>query len=84
MNTRRRSIASAASVVKNRRPSLDVVLDQFGQARFEDRHHARPCSRSILPGSLSTQVHVVAEIGETGARHQADIAGTDHRDAHGG
>src|SRR5690606_1277101 len=36
-----------------------------------------------LGGVLVDASHRVAEVGETGARNQADIAGSDHGDTHG-
>ena len=61
---------------------VDVVLDEFGQARFEDGHHA-----ILQPVDLARiLVHAgddMAEIGKAGPGHQPHIAGPDHRHAHG-
>ena len=61
--------------------ALDIGFDQRVQARLPDRHPA------ILEGIdlvriLVDAAHLMAEIGEAGARHEADIASPDHRDAH--
>ena len=63
-------------------PGGDIFGNQLIKARFIDRH-APFMQRGDLGG---VQVHhrdIHAEFREAGAGNQADIAGADHRDAHG-
>jgi len=63
-------------------PRLHVLLHQLLQPRLVDRHLAR-----LQPGDLARVLvdadHVMAEIRKTDAGHQSDIAGANHRNAHG-
>jgi hypothetical protein len=60
-----------------------VRFDQFGQAGLEDRN-LTAVERRDLGGVLIDAGDVMTEIGETGPRHEADIAGADHGHAHSG
>ncbi len=58
-----------------------VVGDELIKAGFIDRHAAGQ-DRIDLASVLIDAHDVMAEIGETGARYQADISRADHRDLH--
>ncbi len=60
----------------------DVAAYQVVEARLEDRHLAG-LEALDLGGVLVDAGDLVAEVGEAGAGDQADIARTDHRNAHG-
>ena len=59
----------------------DVVGHQLVEAGLVDRDLALAQARD-LAGILVDADHVVAELGEAGAGHQADIARPDHGDTH--
>ena len=61
---------------------LTIGCDDFVQARFEDRNLARFQPRDL--GSVDIDADdIVADLGKTGAGHQADIARAENRDSHG-
>ncbi|MNI47080.1 hypothetical protein D3C73_1015780 [compost metagenome] len=63
-------------------PVADVVGHQIVQPRLIDGHDV--LVQALDLGSVLVDAgHRVAEIGETGAGHQADIARSNHGDAHG-
>ena len=62
-------------------PGGDIRSDEFGKAGLVDRHYAIVQAIDLRLVLVDAD-HVVAEIGETGARHQADIARTHHCDLH--
>jgi hypothetical protein len=65
-------------------PALrDVAAHQILEARLVDRR-APGLEGLDLRGVLVDAADLVAEIGEAGPGDEADIAGADHRDAHGG
>jgi hypothetical protein len=67
---------------REREPLLrHVGGHEVGQARLDNRNFAALECRDP-PGILVDAGHVMAEIGETGARDKADITGADHGDAH--
>ena len=59
----------------------DVARDELVEARLEDRHDA-PLQRVDLGLILVDADDVMAEVRKAGSGNQADIAGSDHRDAH--
>ena len=61
--------------------ALGIGLDQGLEPRLPDRHHAG-VEAVDLARVLVDAGHLVAEIGEAGARNEPDIAGADHRDTH--
>ena len=61
---------------------LDILGDQAVEAGLIDRHDA-VFELLDLAGILVDAGHRMAEIGETGAGNEADIAGTDDRNTHG-
>src|SRR3546814_8106710 len=60
--------------------SLDVARDQVVEAGLKDRDFAALQGRDALRILVDASDRM-AEFGETGAGYQADIAGTDHRNA---
>ena len=60
---------------------IDVELDERFEARLPDRHLAR-VQAVDLGAVLVDAAHAMAEVGEAGARHEPDVTGADHRDAH--
>ena len=60
---------------------LHIGGDQRVKARLEDRDLAALQSGD-LADILVDAGHVMAEIGEAGAGHKADITGANHRDMH--
>src|SRR3954467_14873314 len=68
-------------VTEGQAPGPDVTCDDFFQTWLEDRHLAA-LQRSYLRSIAVDADHVMAELRETGAGHQADIARADHGDAH--
>ena len=71
----------ARLVVKVSRPSATLLRDHLAQARLVDRQAAR-FQHGDLPLVLVDAGHVVAALGEAGARDQADVARADERDLH--
>ena len=64
-------------------PSLpDIGGDKLGQARLEDWNFAA-AERGDALGVLVDAGHVVTEFSKAGAGNEPDIAGADHRHAHG-
>ena len=64
-------------------PLLAHVLgNQLGEARLVDRHLASRQGGDLV-GVLVDAGHDVAEVGKAGAGDEADVAGTDHGNAHG-
>src|SRR6266481_5244814 len=63
-------------------PLAQIAHDQVFQIALVDWHDAA-CERIDLRNVLVDAGHTVSEIGKTGARHQPDIATTDHLNAHG-
>ena len=65
-------------------PALaDIIADQLREPRLENRNHA------ALECGYAARIavdagHVMAEVGQAGARHKADITSADHCDAHQG
>ncbi len=76
------SLHSLGEVGREVEPAaLDIGLDQRLEPRLPDRHLAGIEAVDLVL-VLVDAGHMVAEIGEAGARHEPDIAGADHRDAH--
>ena len=70
-------------VVKNRRPGLDVALDQ--RLRPGSKIGIAPLLQPLdLGGVLVDAGDDMAEVGEAGPRHEPDIAGADHGYPHAG
>ena len=61
--------------------ALDVLRHQVVEARFVDRHDALAKLLDLAAVAIDTH-HAVADVCEAGARHQADIAGSDNHDPH--
>ena len=73
-----RSIPRRLSVVKSMQSVLPVPRDQFGQARLIDRDPSG--EKQVYLGLVDIDADdVVAAVRQTGARDEADIAGSDHR-----
>ena len=71
-----------AQILGEGEPSrLDIVGDELGEAGLEDRHLAPLQGRDLARVLVDAGDHM-AEIGKAGPRHEADIARSDHRDAH--
>ncbi len=60
---------------------LDVFRHKLFEAGFVDRHPAVAQGRELCGVGLDHR-DLGAELGETGAGHQADVAAADHRDTH--
>ena len=73
--------ASSTLVVKRSRPAADVPLDDLRESWLVERN-LQPLERVDPRGIEIRARHVVAEVGEAGAAHKPDIAGTDNCDFH--
>src|SRR5690606_7399625 len=62
-------------------PCGNVALDQFVEARFEDRDAAF-AQRLDLARVLVDAAHVMPKVGKARTRYQADVARADHDDTH--
>ena len=62
---------------------LLVLVDQLFEARLVDRRDALLEQRDLRLVLVDAR-HVHAEVGEAGARHEADVARSDHADVHRG
>ena len=72
---------ASTSVVKRKRPACRVAPDQCLQPGLVDRDAAG--LEQLDLGLVHVQAqHVVAEVGQAGAGHEADIAGSDDGDFH--
>ena len=60
---------------------VDVPLHQDVQSRFMDGHDAAGQLVQLVPIQIQTH-DVMADLGQTGRRDQADITGSDDRDPH--
>ena len=61
---------------------VEVALDEHVEPRLVDRDLALLQARRPCRASMSTQTHVVAGLGEAGARDQADVARTKYCNFH--
>jgi hypothetical protein len=64
-------------------PGPDHLAQQLLQARLVEPGAAL-ADEVQLAGVVVVDHHVVADMGETGGGDEADMAGADHGDAHGG
>ena len=84
MNTASAVAHRLGQIGREGQPALAHVLGhEIAQPRLEDRDLAA-VQRLDLGRVLVDAADVVAEIGKAGAGDQADIARSDHRDAHQG
>ena len=63
-------------------PGGGIALHDLGQAGLVDRQAAFLQHRDLVGVDVEAE-DIVADIGEAGARDEADVAGTDDRDFHG-
>ncbi len=63
-------------------PGFGIGRDHLLQAGLEDGNFAGPQPFDLGRILVDTD-HLMAEFGQAGAGNQADIAGADHRNAHG-
>jgi len=62
-------------------PGLAVAPHHFGETGFVDRHAA--VIEQVDLGGVDVHAHdLVADLGQTGAGHQADVAASKNRDFH--
>src|SRR5262249_36896827 len=76
------SVTDAGNLSREFKPLLSHIrFDELRKTGLEDGNFA-PVKRSNFCRVLVNAGHLMTEIGETGARNEANIAGANHRHAH--